>query len=60
MSNSPIYTAVEYADRASQVAQTLKPGTYDAVQALALVSIALSLTQIANSLATNTGSAPSS
>jgi hypothetical protein len=56
MSNPQIDSAVEYATRAAQVAQNLKPGTYDAVQALALVSIAISLTQIAESLDGNAAS----
>jgi hypothetical protein len=40
-------TAHELADRAAEVAATMKPGTWDAVQALALVSIAQSLATIA-------------
>ena len=40
-------TAQELADQAAEVAAQLKPGTYDAVQALALVSIAQSLATIA-------------
>ena len=36
-------TAQELADQASELAAKLKPGTWDAVQALALVSIAQSL-----------------
>lgn len=39
--------AAEYAERAASVAGSLKPGTYEAVQALALVSIANSLAVIA-------------
>ena len=39
--------AQEFADQAADVAAKLKPGTYDAVQALALVSIAHSLAAIA-------------
>ena len=39
--------AQEFADQAADVAAKLKPGTYDAVQALALVSIAQSLAAIA-------------
>ncbi|MBP2412227.1 hypothetical protein JOF48_001026 [Arthrobacter stackebrandtii] len=35
--------AAEYANKASEVAGKLKPGTYDAVQSLALLSIAHSL-----------------
>lgn len=40
-------TAQELADRAAEIAATLKPGSYDSVQALALVSIAQSLAEIA-------------
>jgi hypothetical protein len=40
-------TAQEHADQAAEVAAKLKPGTWDAVQALALVSIAQSLADIA-------------
>lgn len=36
-------TAADYAQQAASLAGTLKPGTYEAVQALALVSIAHSL-----------------
>ena len=37
----------ELADRAAEVAEKLKPGTWESVQALALVSIAQSLASIA-------------
>jgi len=40
-------TAQQYADQAAEVAAKLKPGTWDAVQALALVSIAQSLAKMA-------------
>ncbi len=40
-------TASGYARQAAEVAARLKPGTYDAVQALALVSIAHSLAVLA-------------
>ncbi|GAB6898737.1 hypothetical protein [Kineosporia succinea] len=40
----------DYAVKAAEVAAKLKPGTYDAVQALALVSIASSLARIADQL----------
>lgn len=40
-------TAKELADQATELAAKLKPGTWDAVQALALVSIAQSLAAIA-------------
>jgi hypothetical protein len=50
MPNADLDAAAAYASEAAQVAQKLKPGTYDAVQALALVSIAISLKQIAASL----------
>ena len=50
MTNTELDAAAAYANEAAQVAQKLKPGTYDAVQALALVSIAISLKQIAASL----------
>jgi hypothetical protein len=39
--------AQEFADQAADVAGKLKPGTYDSVVALALVSIAQSLATIA-------------
>jgi len=35
--------AAEYADKAAEVASKLKPGTWDAVQSLALLSIAQSM-----------------
>jgi len=38
------------AARAAELAAKLKPGTYDAVQALALLSIAQSFTRIADAL----------
>lgn len=38
-------TAKELADQATAVAQKLKPGTWEAVQALALASIAQSLVE---------------
>jgi hypothetical protein len=41
-------TARELADQAAEVAAKMKPGTWDAVQALALVSIAQSLASIAD------------
>ena len=41
-------TAHELADLAAEVAAKMKPGTWDAVQALALVSIAQSLATIAD------------
>ena len=41
-------TARELADQAAGVAAKMKPGTWDAVQALALVSIAQSLATIAD------------
>jgi hypothetical protein len=40
-------TADEYAKQAAAVAGKLKPGTYEAVQSLALVSIAHSLAVLA-------------
>ena len=39
-----------YAAQASEVASKLQPGTYEAVQPLAFLSIAQSLAQIADSL----------
>lgn len=50
MNDPQLEIAAAYANRADEVAQKLKPGTYEAVQALALVSIAKSLTLIAESL----------
>ena len=50
MSNDELDAAAAYASEAAQVAQKLKPGTYEAVQALALVSIATSLRHIAASV----------
>ena len=41
-------SAQEFADQAAEVAAETKPGTWDAVQALALVSIAQSLATIAD------------
>jgi hypothetical protein len=40
----------QYANQAAEVAAKLKHGSYDAVQALAFVSIAQSLAQIADAL----------
>jgi hypothetical protein len=40
-------TAKELADQATELSAKLKPGTWDAVQALALVSIAQSLASMA-------------
>jgi len=40
-------TAQELADQAQEVAAKLKPGTWESVQALALVSIAQSLASMA-------------
>lgn len=45
--DATLQTARAYADQATAVAAKLKPGTYDAVQALALTSIAHSLAVIA-------------
>jgi hypothetical protein len=42
--------AAQNAAKAAEVAAKLKPGTYDAVQALALLSIAQSLAEIAENL----------
>jgi hypothetical protein len=50
MSKPELEVAAAYANQAAEVVQKLKPGTYDGVQALALVSIAISLQQIATSL----------
>jgi hypothetical protein len=50
MSSAALEAAAAFATEAAQAAQKLKPGTYDAVQALALVSIAISLNQIASSM----------
>ena len=44
---STLAAARAYAEQAAAVAAKLKPGTYDAVQALALTSIAHSLAVIA-------------
>lgn len=41
---------VQYANQAADVAAKLKPGSYDSVQALALISIAQSLARIAETL----------
>jgi hypothetical protein len=40
-------TAKELADQAAGIAEKLKPGSWDSVQALALVSIAQSLAEMA-------------
>ncbi len=45
--SSAVSTAHHYAGHAAAVAAQLKPGTYEAVQALALVSIAHSLAALA-------------
>jgi len=45
--NSDVTSARQYAEQASSIAAKLKPGTYDAVKALALVSIAHSLAALA-------------
>jgi hypothetical protein len=50
MTNPSSAAASEYAAKAAEVAQKLKPGTYDSVEALALVSIAHSLAQIAQAM----------
>ena len=42
----PVMTAKELADQATALAEKLKPGTWEAVQALALASIAQSLATI--------------
>jgi hypothetical protein len=47
--NARLDAARAYAEQATAVAAKLKPGTYEAVQALALTSIAHSLTVIAAS-----------
>jgi len=47
--NATLDTARAYADQATAITAKLKPGTYEAVQALALTSIAHSLTAIAAS-----------
>jgi hypothetical protein len=48
-----LQSARQYADKASTLAEKLKPGTYDSVAALALTSIAHSLTVLASSAAGN-------
>jgi hypothetical protein len=50
---SPANVNDDYARRAAEVADKLKAGTYDSVQALALVSIARSLSRIADVLERN-------
>ena len=42
-----VQAAAELAQKAASVAEKLKPGSYDSVQALALVSIAHSLSVLA-------------
>jgi hypothetical protein len=42
-----VQAAADFAQQASSAAAKLKPGTYDAIQALALVSIAHSLSVLA-------------
>jgi hypothetical protein len=42
-----VQAATDFAEQAASVAGKLEPGTYDAVQALALVSIAHSLSVLA-------------
>jgi hypothetical protein len=48
MPNDDALTARTYAAQAAATAAKLKPGTYEAVQALALVSIAHSLAVLAD------------
>ena len=48
-----LQSARQYAEKASTLAAKLKPGTYDSVAALALTSIAHSLTVLASSAAGN-------
>jgi len=48
-----LQAARQHADLATSVAQGLEPGTYDAVTALALTSIAHSLTVLASTAAGN-------
>jgi len=50
MPDADVDAAAAFASQAAQIAQKLKPGTYDSVQALALISIAVSLDRIADSL----------
>ena len=45
--SAAVAAAQDYAQQAAAVAARLKPGTYDAVQALALTSIAHSLAVLA-------------
>jgi hypothetical protein len=47
MTDDTVSAALEYAEQASAVAAKLKPGGYDSVKALALISIAHSLAAIA-------------
>ena len=42
----------DFVAKAAEVASKLKPGTYEAAQALAMVSIAASLVRIADALET--------
>ena len=42
--------AAQYAAKAAEVAAKLKPGTYEAVKALALLSIAQSLVEITENM----------
>ena len=51
--------ASQFAEQAAALTQTLKPGTYEAAQALAMVSIAASLAQLADTLAERWGTAAS-
>jgi hypothetical protein len=48
MPNEDLLTARTYAEQAAATAAKLQPGTYEAVQALALVSIAHSLAVLAD------------
>jgi hypothetical protein len=43
-----VQTAADFANEAAKVAEKLKPGTYDSAQALALISIAHSLSVLAD------------
>jgi hypothetical protein len=55
MKDDPVSTAREYAEQASAVAAKLKPGGYESVKALALISIAHSLADLAAAQNKQTG-----
>ncbi|QTE30859.1 hypothetical protein [Pengzhenrongella sicca] len=50
MTNPNLSVSVEYAEKAAAVVAKLKPGTYEAANTLANISIAASLARIADAM----------